>query len=354
MGKSGALDAACATWGGAGFKRTWNSTANGMEGIAALHNDGILVLDEIGECEPDDVGAIVYSLGNGTGKQRAGRTGAALGVAKWRCIFLSSGEISLETLMNNAGQAVKSGQEMRLLQVPLKQGLHGAWHTLHGASNGADFTENLKREALKHYGHAGRSFLERLTRDRRDFCSALDRIKASSLFSCESGEGQEKRAAARFALVALAGEVASEYGLSGWAVGDAIQAAAHCFKLWQSSRAKGNSEQWQIIRKVAGFIERHGDGRFSARNGLQELPLRDRAGWWEDGEVDGRVYCFTCSGLREALKGMDFERGLDTLQECGALPPAEAGSNVRSKNKKVFGRQIRLYPINPAKLNVTD
>ena len=46
-----------------------------MEGAAALFNDGLLVLDEISECNPHDVGAIIYALGNGRGKQRAGRTG---------------------------------------------------------------------------------------------------------------------------------------------------------------------------------------------------------------------------------------------------------------------------------------
>jgi hypothetical protein len=70
-----------------------------MEGAAALFNDSLLALDEISECDPRDVGAIVYSLGNGRGKQRAQRTGAARSVVRWRCMVISSGERAIATHM---------------------------------------------------------------------------------------------------------------------------------------------------------------------------------------------------------------------------------------------------------------
>ena len=76
-GKSTAMQASCSVWGGTNFARSWRSTANGMEGAAALFNDCLLALDEISEANPKEIGEIVYSLGNGNGKQRAGRTGAA-------------------------------------------------------------------------------------------------------------------------------------------------------------------------------------------------------------------------------------------------------------------------------------
>ena len=76
-GKTTALEAACSVWGGAGYRRSWRATANGMEGVAAMFNDGLLALDEISECDPRDIGAIVYALGNGRGRQRASRPGRA-------------------------------------------------------------------------------------------------------------------------------------------------------------------------------------------------------------------------------------------------------------------------------------
>jgi len=59
-----------------------------MEGVSAMFNDGLLALDEISECDPKEVGAIVYSLGNGRGKQRASRSGNARGIKRWRCFVL--------------------------------------------------------------------------------------------------------------------------------------------------------------------------------------------------------------------------------------------------------------------------
>nr|WP_217992301.1 DUF927 domain-containing protein [Nitrosomonas ureae] len=79
-GKSTCGIAASSVWGGENYKRSWRTTSNGLEGAAMLFNDGLLVLDEISECDPREVGAIVYSLGNGKGKQRANRSGNARGV----------------------------------------------------------------------------------------------------------------------------------------------------------------------------------------------------------------------------------------------------------------------------------
>ncbi|MDD5037148.1 MAG: DUF927 domain-containing protein [Methylococcaceae bacterium] len=346
-GKTTAIEAACATWGGPNFRRSWRATANGMEGAAALFNDCLLALDEISECDPREVGAIVYSLGNGRGKQRAGRTGNARAVTRWRCFVLSSGERTIGTTMAEGGQRAKAGQSVRLLDIPSARAF-GAWDSLHGCSSGTSFSDAIKRAAATHYGHAGRAFLEKLTRDGRDFCTLLERIKGLTEFFAEGGEGQEKRAAGRLALLALAGEVATEYGLTGWPEGEAIKASAEGFRLWRSLRGKGNDERRQILERVSGFIERHGDGRFSDADATSETQTRERAGWWRDA-CDGREYLFTAEGMREALKGFDFGRALDALQEAGALP-APGTDGKRAKFNRIGGRGMRLYPVHADKL----
>ena len=60
-GKTTAIEASCSIWGGPNYRRSWRATANGMEGAAALFNDCLLALDEISECDPKEVGAIVYA-----------------------------------------------------------------------------------------------------------------------------------------------------------------------------------------------------------------------------------------------------------------------------------------------------
>lgn len=343
-GKTTAIEAACATWGGSGYRRSWRSTANGMEGAAAMFNDCLLALDEISECDPKEVGAIVYALGNGRGKQRASRTGNARSVTRWRCFVLSSGERTIATTMAEGGHRAKAGQAVRLLDIPAARRF-GAWDELHGLPNGAAFADALRRAAVAHHGHAGRAFLEKLTHDGRDFCELLERLKALPIFAGDGGEGQDKRTAGRFALVALAGEVATEYGITGWPEGAAIEAAAEGFKAWRSSRGRGNDERRQILECVSSFIERHGDSRFSNADGSNsdDVIRINRAGWWR-GDGGGRVYLFNADGMREALKGFDFKLALDVLQEAGALPNADA-SGERAKAQRIDGRLVRLYSI---------
>ena len=187
-GKTTLIEAACATWGGPGFKRSWRATANGMEGAAAMFNDCLLALDEISECDPKEVGAIVYALGNGRGKQRASRSGNARGVTRWRCFVISSGERTIATTMQEGGHRAKAGQSMRLLDIPAAQA-YGAWDALHGATSPAAFSDAIKRAAAQHHGQAGRAFLEKLTFDASDLCAMLEEVKAAPMFATDGTEG---------------------------------------------------------------------------------------------------------------------------------------------------------------------
>lgn len=152
-------------------------------------------------------------------------------------------------------------------------------------------------------------------------------------------------------MLALAGELATEYRITGWPEGEAIKAAAIGFTAWRSIRGKGSDERRKILEQVSGFIDRHGDGRFSDAEYTGETSVRDRAGWWRD-SLGERLYLFTADGLKEALKGFDFKRALDTLQEAGALPaPGADGKRAKAERIKARGAApIRLYTINPEKL----
>ncbi len=341
-GKTTILEAACSTWGGPGYRRSWRATANGMEGAAALFNDCLLALDEISECDPREVGNIVYALGNGRGKQRAGRTGNARAVTRWRAFIISTGERTIATTMAEGGHRTKAGQSVRLLDIPAARRF-GCFDELHGAATGTALSDAIKRAAATHYGRAGRAFLERLTHDGRDFAATLERIKDLPHFNGNDFEGQDKRAAGRFALLALAGEAATEYGITGWPEGAAIEAAAVGFKSWRSTRGKGNDERRQILERLAGFLERHGDSRFSdwAADGSM---VRDRAGWWKPDDQGGRLYLFTADGLREALKGYDLKRALDLLEEAGVIPKANA-KGERAKPENIGTRKVRVYQV---------
>jgi putative DNA primase/helicase len=161
IGKTTALCVGASVWGGDDFKRTWRATSNGLEGVAALLSDTCLCLDEISEADPKEVGAIVYSLGNGTGKTRATRIGSARNTQRWRLSLLSTGERSISAAMQEGGKRAKAGQLVRLLNIDAARS-YGAFDNLHHFDSGRAMADYFKAECSRHYGHAGVKFVEYL------------------------------------------------------------------------------------------------------------------------------------------------------------------------------------------------
>jgi putative DNA primase/helicase len=123
-GKTTALRAAASVSGNPDqLVHPWRATANGMEGLAALYNDGLLILDEIQQYDHRQAGEVIYLLGNGKGKTRASRMGCAKESASWLILFLSSGEISLRDMVEGQGKTLNAGQELRLADIQADAGM---------------------------------------------------------------------------------------------------------------------------------------------------------------------------------------------------------------------------------------
>ncbi|MBN8413003.1 DUF927 domain-containing protein [Halomonas litopenaei] len=342
-GKTTALEVAASVWGSPDFKRTWRATGNGLEGIAAALSDTALVLDEIGEADGREVGATVYALGNGTGKARASRTGNARQPHRWRIAVLSSGEHTLAAHMSEAGKRPKAGQMVRLLDIPAKR-QHGAFDDLHNLPDGRAFADHLKTQVTRHYGHLGPAFIERLVIEERDLAEEVDGFAQLGGFATTNP--LQGRAAKVLALIGLAGELAIEYGLVGWQEGEAMGAAIDAFQAWSAGQGGVRTEHEQILASVRGFIERHGDARFSSAfaDPLQSPTVYNRAGWWRD-DAEGRTYLFSGDGLGEALRGFDLKRGTEALETAGWL--VERESDKRSIRIWISGSRRRVYAIRP-------
>lgn len=347
-GKTTILEVARSVWGGKGYKRSWRATTNGLEGAAELFNDCLLVIDETSEAMARDLAASVYMIGNEMGKTRATKTGGARPVTTWKAITLSSGERAIATTMEEDGGRMKAGQSVRLLDIPVTRRF-GCFDELHHFGSGAELSDTLKRAAGANYGVVGRRYIERLTNDSRDFSAGFEHIKKNSAFNSSRAEGQEKRAAAKLALIAYAGELVTEYGLTGWSQGAATEAAACAFEMWLANRGEGNDERRQILDALASFLECHGDSRFAPMSSSDAV-VRDRAGWWEHDEKGDRVYLFTAKGLKDALKGFDVKRYLEVLEDCGVIPKRSAGGRERAKTMRIGGHPVRVYTVFVRKL----
>jgi uncharacterized protein (DUF927 family) len=280
IGKSTALMVAgsiCGGGGSGGYGKQWRATTNGLEGVAAAHNDGLLVLDELGQLNGREMQPALYGLANSAGKSRAKKDGNAAPTKTWSVMILSSGELSPSAHANESGQKVKAGAEVRLLGVPADAGRGlGLYEHIHGLRSPAAFSDHLKAKAREIYGTPLRAFLRWFV-DHREYAlrRAVEIQEAFRLAHVPpKSSGEIVRAAARFGLLGAAGELATEGGATGWLPGVATDAAGVCFAAWLDERGSvegGDVEQG--VRQVLAFIEEQG-ARFQEVSRTYDAPLR--------------------------------------------------------------------------------
>ncbi|WP_066333934.1 DUF927 domain-containing protein [Azohydromonas lata] len=271
LGKTTALLAAASVWGSPKFKQQWRTTDNGLESVAVQHSDCLLILDEIGQMDGRVVGDCAYMLGNEAEKIRGSRGLLPRKRRTWRLLFLSSGEKTLADHMQEAGKKPNEGQLVRMPSVPADAGAGlGMFQTLHGLAEGAGagkaFAEAITSASAAAYGVAGAAWLEWLAGhmgEAAELGQSLMRRMEQEWVPAHS-HAQVWRVASRFALVAAAGELATNAGVTGWEPGEAEAAARECFMAWLRTRGHaGNGETAAMLRQVRAFLEKNGDALFT-------------------------------------------------------------------------------------------
>jgi uncharacterized protein (DUF927 family) len=375
-GKTTCQYAAGSVWGGnheKGYLRQWRATANGIEAVAEVHNDGLLPLDELSECDPRTAGEVAYMLANGSGKTRMARTLRARKSSAWRLIFLSSGEVTLADHVAQAEKRVRAGQEVRLIDIEVDADANlGAFEKLHEFDNADSFARHIETASKSYYGAPIRAFLQAIT-------SRIEEIKARArefVSSRVTGEaatwvrpdasGEVFRAARRFALIAFAGELATEFGITGWPKGEADNAARRIFDEWVRRRGTfGSADDQAALRQVRAFIEKHGASRFQKiRDRLKrdektnvllpdpddpivdDRPVVNRAGFVKP-DADGNITEYFISPevfRREVCEGFDYEAVAKMLRNEGLLDVDKDRARNQIQIRTPEGR-IRVYAV---------
>jgi putative DNA primase/helicase len=318
-GKTTALRLAASVYGGPSYMQRWRTTDNALEAIAAQHCDSLLILDELAQVEGKVAGECAYMLANEQSKARATRNGAPRARLSWRLLFLSAGELGLADHMAEGMKRTRTGQEVRMADIPADAGKGlGAFENLHDFAGGAAFSSHLTREAQACHGAPGRAFIEwacanadTLAKRLRTAVQALARdwIPAGA-------SGQVERVGARFALVGAAGELATEAGLTGWPAGESERGARACFDAWLAARGgAGNGEVVAMLRAVRRFLETHGDGRFAM---------------WHRAADDHAPKTLQRAGVRRMLNadGQPIKSDPEHQREYGERMPAMLGEGV--------------------------
>lgn len=358
-GKSTALTIAGSVWGGggtAGYVRQWRATENGLESVVALFSDTVPCFDELSQLDAKAAVQAAYMLANGKGKARAGLSGQARKVQTWRVLFLSNGEIGLADKIREGGGKMAAGMEVRMPDIRADAGAGmGIFENIHNAASPADFAQDFKRAAHTYYGTAGRAFVAGLLDDlpgMRDKLNTLRKEVAASMVP-DGADGQVRRVADRFALVAVAGEIASGMGLTGWPAGDASDAARRCFHDWIAERGGyGSGELAEAKRRIQEAIEEHGKSRFQRWHGSNSdrMVVANRMGFVKiegnaDVEEQDVTYYLLPKPFRGILAGLDFRAIVSDLHAAGVIVDQKGNPNWPNRVPSDGGQSHRLYQL---------
>jgi uncharacterized protein (DUF927 family) len=365
-GKTLALRMALSVWGlpfKGGALRDWRSTANGLEGAAEECGDGLLGLDELHQADPREVASSAYMLANESGKGRMRRDTSAARRRTWRTFILSTGELDLASMVAKAGQKLPAGAEVRLPSIPMPTA--GLWPQRHGHASTDAFMTHLHAALRRQHGTAIRAFLAQLAEARTEDADTLARLattmqeRMTKALPIEA-DAQVRDVARRFALVALAGELAAGWSVLPWPKGEATRAAKAMLTAWIGRRGgSGSSEEAQHLRAIRLFLVEHGASRFVVLHqnesggwyeAFPDRPVIRRAGWRRKDAKGNEEYLIPLDVWRTiaAEAGIDGTEAARTLRDAGFLTVG-TGKNL-SKAVRIPGvEQMRCYVV-PATL----
>jgi putative DNA primase/helicase len=354
IGKTTACQIAPASvWGSSLFVRSWRSTANGLEALAAVSNDTLLPLDELGVGEAADVAAAVYQLSASSGKNRAKSNGALQQPLSWRNIVLSTGELPIAAKLTGSGHRAQAGQLVRILDIPADAGCgYGVFDCAGPGDRPAELARAITVAARTSYGMAGPAFVHELIVHGEESVrrAVVEHVRDFERRNVPDGaDGQVQRAAGRFALIGAAGELAIEYGILPWGPGEASEAAAHGLRVWMGHRGGVHADEVnQAVRQVRYFIEQYGESRFQQLDAGGGAPLIAKRGGWRRRDNDGvRTWWILPEVWRhEVCDGLDATATARILAARGFLKPDRQGKFARAE--RTPEGSMRVYVITEA------
>ncbi len=353
IGKSTSLLAAASVFGDPSkVVPKWNSTINAMEGTAKAHNDILLPIDEIGQSNASHIGEIIYMLGNGLGKGRSTVTGEARQRVQFRTLFLSNGERTLEGHMKEAGKNIMAGMEVRLVNIPADCGEYGIYSDLLGHDDSSVFNEIVREAANNHYGTAFPAFLEKVVANRETVIRFTKKMIENFVErNVEAdADGQIKRVAKRFGLVAAAGTLATRWRITGWEIHEARKAAEFCFNKYLEQRG-GNerSEEIRLVNQVRAFFEAHGSSRFTDCTvpGVDAKMTINRVGF-KKRHSDGFTYytVFPEQFKKEICQGYDPKAAANILHKLQIIDKGKDGKFAQPCTIPGEAKKKRMYIFN--------
>jgi putative DNA primase/helicase len=326
-GKTTALRAAASLWGSQKYVKQWRATDNSLESIAEAHNDGLLVLDDLGQVDAKKVGEIAYMLGNQMGKGRCNADSSLKKIKSWSLSILSSGEVSLEDKLNEDGCRAKGGQKVRFIDIDaIVSDEHGIYNNLYGFKSGAELSNCLKEQTSKYYGIVSERFVHWLIEqgclvDRLNSLYQQAKEKLINKFCLSEADGEVLRVVDVFALYATTGTLAVTFGIfpESLKVNESIE---FIFERWLNDRGgKRNVDEEEVVQHVMDFLMQHSANFIELRDGRTEenRTTYNLLGYFQKENDSTTYYIIPTSFKEEICKGFSVKTVRHALKKKGML-----------------------------------
>ena len=201
------------------YKKSWQGTQTGMEGLAYNYNDLLLPLDEISNIDPKDASNVIYAIGNEVDKNRGAKNGLNRTTKTWREVVLSTGEETVTEMLRKANLKAQAGLEVRMPSINAQatdDEEMGVNESFPAGYNAQSYKELLEGNCKKYHGAVFERWIEFLiTLDPDNIREEYTRFRDSFIQEYRP-TNQNRRIANNFAFVAFAGELATGAGLTGW------------------------------------------------------------------------------------------------------------------------------------------
>lgn len=223
-----------------GFAESWNTTVNELERTAQAHSDALLILDETnlaGANEKERAHAVLGGAFRLSENMQKGRFNEARRAA-WRLYFLSTSNLTLDELADQAGVPIDDQHRGRLVDIvlPTGAGTFGIYEDLHGFDDGAALTDAIKSRCRSVFGTPGYQLVRKIYRSPNSRAAAKRFVSARRIYYVKrlkrvaalQGLKPLGRATDRFATVYAAGCLAIKYGIFTWNRTDMFRAVLSC------------------------------------------------------------------------------------------------------------------------------
>ena len=152
---------------------------------------------------------------------------------------------------------------MRRIEIGVTKGDYQIFNDLHGEQSADAFARSIRAGAAISHGAAGVAWIEYLIKDRAsikkkwaEYIAGDERQKAIEVIE-KGGDMQQMRVYGHMQLIAFAGKLATETGMTGWDADAPRVAMRDIYRHWLRDNQAESNERMEAIHHIRIILQQH-------------------------------------------------------------------------------------------------